>query len=82
MTPMGGSTIRLVVWPKTTKYLISITNKLFVYFKIDHSAYDLQPRIFALRSYTGCDLNLVVTYRTMTSPAYQMARYPFNQVTP
>ena len=62
-----------------SRYLVSTSNKLYIYFKTDHSAYAEQRRGFAIRFRTGCELNLIAANGTLSSPAYQVGRYPLNQ---
>lgn len=61
------------------RFLSSTGNKLYIYFRSDHSRYADRHRGFAIRFRTGCDLNLVAANGTISSPAYQIGRYPLNQ---
>lgn len=52
---------------------------MYLYFRTEHSAYHEQRRGFAIRFRTGCDINYLAYNGTITSPAYQISRYPLNQ---
>jgi len=64
---------------QTNKFLTSTTNKMYIYFRSDFSAYSERRRGFAIRFRTGCDINYLAPNGTISSPAYQVARYPLNQ---
>lgn len=64
------------------RHLSSTSNKLYLYLKTEHSPYlssSKNPFSFAIRFRTGCDVNLVAHNGTVTSPAFQIGRYPLNQ---
>lgn len=61
------------------KFLISSGNKMYIYFRSEYSEYNEQRRGFAIRFRTDCDINYVAQNGTISSPAYQVARYPLNQ---
>lgn len=61
------------------KFLTSTGNKMYIYFRSEHSVYAEQRRGFAIRFRTGCDLNYIAPNGTISSPAYQIGRYPLNQ---
>lgn len=66
------------------RFLVSTGNKLYLYFRTEHSPFSQSDHhkhahSFAIRFRTGCDVNLVAHNGTLSSPAYQIGRYPLNQ---
>lgn len=77
--PLLGSLTGSLKQNDDKKFLTSSSNKMYIYFRSEYSAYAEQRRGFAIRFRTDCDINYVAHNGTIGSPAFQVGRYPLNQ---